>query len=84
MRPRALGRAFAVTWALALTACPQFESDFTVGPTAADASAGGDVSTSDATNGVGDGSIDASGSNFDGALADSATPECLTSITNST
>jgi hypothetical protein len=73
MKTRSLVAGFAV--ACALTACPQSESDFTVGPIAADASGGGDVSTSDAPNGVGDGSIDASGTNFDGALADAATPD---------
>jgi hypothetical protein len=75
MKTRSFVAGFAVACALALPACPQFESDFKVWSIAADASGGGDASTSDAPNGVGDGSIDASGGNFDGALADAATPE---------
>jgi hypothetical protein len=64
MKTRSFVPGFAVACALAFTACPQFASDFTVGPIAADASGGGDVSTSDA-----------SGGNVDGALADAATPD---------
>lgn len=78
MKTRSFVAGFAVACALALTACPQFESDFTVGPIAADASGEGDLSTSDAPNGVGDGGIDASGSNYDGALGDAATPDAET------
>jgi hypothetical protein len=76
MKPRALVGAFAVAWALALAACPQFESDFTIAPGAVDATTGDDVTTkaTDAAADVGDtGAIDASSGDAppDGSSADS-------------
>jgi hypothetical protein len=75
MKPRALVGAVVVACALAVAACPQFESDFTIAPGAVDATTGDDVTTKapDAASDVADtGALDASSGDVlpDGSSAD--------------